>query len=217
MRWIALAWSVLGVAADAVASGNSYAVDDASVTPDGTCQVESWTRRFDDSAFELSGTPACTRGGIELGLTATRVAGAGDPSTQLAPGAKWVAGDLASERWTVGFAVAATFDDAAPDEAVGYAMLSAALDDAHRVLVHSNLGVRARGGAVDLLRGLGVDVVVWPELGLLAEMLRVGDDRLWQAGLRWNASAAISVDLIRGEQRDPALARWWTLGINVAF
>lgn len=59
-----LAWLACSGAARA---GASLEVDDAAITPEGRCQVESWLRR-ERGALQATAVPACGVHGSEIGL-----------------------------------------------------------------------------------------------------------------------------------------------------
>ncbi len=48
-------------------AGGSLFVDDATLTPSGRCQVETWARAYTPGQ-ELTAVPACTLAGTELSL-----------------------------------------------------------------------------------------------------------------------------------------------------
>lgn len=209
-----LAWLACSGAARA---GASLEVDDAAITPEGRCQVESWLRR-ERGALQATTVPACGVHGSEigLGLSARRPA---DGAVDVALGLKRVLRPLGEGRgW--GLAIAAGASQAA-GQARGWSLVlpaSLALDPAQRTLLHLNAGWDAPpGAAAAALAGIGLEQWLDRRWTLLAEARadRRGE-RVGQLGLRLALGEAASLDLLAGRTRGHAAAGdWLTLGLNV--
>jgi hypothetical protein len=210
---------VFALASDAAfAAGGGYLVDDAAITAASSCQAESWVRRSSSGANEMASTPACTEAGVEYSLTLARDAGAGEGANAFTPGLTWVWGDIGRGRWAAGFAATATLVDGRVDNALLYAPISVALASSSDVVMHVNVGERQqRGGHIDALYGIGMDVAAARQWHVLAEGIRAGPrERTWQSGVRWIFSKALTIDLVYGLEEASSSGRWLTLGFNVA-
>lgn len=200
----------------ATAAGGSYVVDDAAITPDGRCQLESWARGYRGGAHEAVATPACTLGGVEFSLA---VAYSGRDADSASPGVKWASGDPAVERWTIGVAAGAVHVGGRWRNEAVYVPLSVALTGDHRWTAHFNAGAEhVPGRGWSTLAGAALDVAVTPRWHAIAEVHRAGGgERAVQAGARWSLSDAAVLDVIAGRRRSDATERWWTVGLNVGF
>lgn len=198
------------------AAGGSYAVDDASITPNGRCQLESWARGYRGGAREVVSTPACTLDSVEFSVAVTHNWRDGDSTS---PGVKWASGDPGVERWTIGVAAGAVHVGGRWDSEAIYVPLSVALTGDHRWTAHFNAGAEhAAGEGWSTLAGAALDVALTTRWHAIAEVHRGGGgDRTVQAGVRWTLSDAAVVDVVSGRRRSDATERWWTIGLNVGF
>lgn len=195
----------------AVASGGSYLVDDASTTPSGHCQLESWLQAFQHGKAALWNTPACGLGPVELSWQVQSADGR--PARARTPALKWqlVNGDDGG----MGVAVEAnrTSGPSALRGWQAYAALTTALDTARDVILAMNLGMSRHGGERSAVAGAGVQWQATAQGALLVERIRDGHVWTSQAGWRWSIGDS-TIDLVAGVQRSQ---RWVNLGWNQAF
>jgi hypothetical protein len=218
-RWgICVALILLAAASPhAHCAGGSYLVDDASVTPDGRCQVESWIRHFTNDAWEASAAPACTRDDVEFSFVATRVAGSFMSSTSFSPGLKWVAGDIEKKGWGVGVAATTLVTGGLVQTTSLYVPVSIALNTLATVVANAKFGIRERRGeGTGSLSGLSFEAKLCRRCTVLAEYYRNGEDKTLQAGFRWSPSETVSLDLIYGKMTSHRGTGWLTTGFNVS-
>ncbi len=83
--------AMTGFVSPVKAAGGAYLVDDASITPAGHCQLESWIQALSGGQSLLATNPACSTGPVECTLG---VAAQGHPfQHQEAPAVKWMLRD----------------------------------------------------------------------------------------------------------------------------
>lgn len=195
--------------------GASLFVDDATLTPAGRCQVESWARSY-HPGYELTAVPACTANGTEWSLGIT---GAGSPyrGAILAPGIKRVFRDFDTHDWGIGASIGMNWDSRRHrlDGWNANVPASFALDPQRRVVLNANLGwTKARNSRGSLSGGAGVEVALGERWVALAEAYR--ETRFaGQLGIRRNLSENASLDLLAGGERGSERGSWVTLGLNV--
>jgi hypothetical protein len=214
------AW--LGLASPVFAAGGlggSYVVDDATITPNGHCQLESWIRAIDGGEGEASSVPACSAGNIEWSASIDRRAGAGLPATTLGVGAKWVAGDLDRDGRAWGVAGGALWSGGALVSEQAYVPVSISAGIEHPWLIHLNAGARRTiGTGWRAIAGVGVETALDADWSLLAEYFDAQSaEKTVQAGVRWSVTQNADVDLVVGHTRDAIAQSWLTLGLNLAF
>ena len=97
---------VAGAAAPVRAAGGAYLVDEASVTPAGHCQLESWIQALSGGQSLLTANPACSTGPVEwtLGFAAQ----AHPFQHQEAPAVKWMLRDPDKNAWGLTGAITTT-------------------------------------------------------------------------------------------------------------
>lgn len=215
--WIA-AWMATSLLAafEARASGGSYTVDDASITPAGRCQLESWMQAFKGGSLAGWTVPACSFGALELSLGLSRQI---RPNVNtLSPGVKWLLHDGGDAGISAAWATTLAFYDGQRSAADSYIAFSAPLDRGQRWQASLNLGGSwLRSSHARVLIGAGLEYIASPELGLLAEYLRpLGNGYIAQAGARFYLGDN-SIDLLAGQSRSGVTSRWVTLGLNLAF
>lgn len=190
-------------------AGASLLVDDAGVTADGHCQLESWLRARAGALEEATALPACAWSGVEYSLGAS-VDPTGAAGGVLHAGFK--RGLVEMGERTPGLAVALNGDwRHGLDAATAYLAASQPLGP--RLTLQANLGVgRLRQAGGRLLAGLGLEYRAGPRWSWLAEGYAEGRaHRALQGGLRLRLPGAASVDLLAGRDR---AGRWLTLGLN---
>jgi hypothetical protein len=214
--------ALIRVASPAFAAGGlggSFVVDDATITPEGHCQLESWIRAIDGGELEGSTVPACSAGNVEWSASIDRRAGAGSPATTLGIGAKWVAGDLDNDGHAWGIAAGALRTGGAWASEQVYVPVSVRAGAEHPWLVHLNAGMRRTAGiGWRAIAGVGVETALDAHWGLLAEYFdAVAAEKTVQAGVRWSVTPNTDVDFVAGHTHDAIDERWLTLGLNLAF
>jgi hypothetical protein len=214
--------ALLGIASPAFAAGGlggSYVVDDATITPNGHCQLESWIRAIDGGEGEASTVPACSAGNVEWSASIDRRAGAGSPATTLGVGAKWVAGDLDNDGHAWGVAGGALWNGGALLSEQAYVPVSFRAGAESPWLIHLNAGARRTLGiGWRAIAGVGVETALDADWSLLAEYFDAATaEKTVQAGVRWSVAQNADVDLVVGHTRDTVEQSWLTLGLNLAF
>uniref|UniRef100_UPI0035AE3EA2 hypothetical protein n=1 Tax=Hylemonella sp. TaxID=2066020 RepID=UPI0035AE3EA2 len=222
MKWFLVPCLLLTLPAWAA---RPFVTDDARLTTAGSCQLESWTRVYQDSR-EAWALPACNPGGnLEFTAGGGRARSDGQPGTsdyvlQL----KTLFRPLETNGWAWGLAVGRVVHpeiQPGPNQLGNtYAYLPASASFAgDRVVLHSNLGwLRDRSSREDRTTwGLGSELYPHPRLALVLETF--GDDRaqpFWQTGFRYSVIPNLfQVDTTLGAQRDGGAAgRWLSFGIR---
>ncbi len=205
-----------------------FVTDDARLTTEGSCQLESWTRFYEGNR-ELWALPACnpsgnlefTAGGgqaadYEQGLTTS------DQVLQL----KTLWRPLTTNGWGWGLAVGRVLHPEihpGPNQlgnTYAYIPLSLSLRD-DRLVLHGNLGwLRDHASDRDTTTwGLGGEFYpLTPRLALIAETF--GDERnppWWQAGARWTLIPhLLQIDVTHGQQAGGRSdSRWLSFGLRL--
>lgn len=199
-------------------AGASLLVDDATFTPSGHCQVESWARAYSPGQ-EYTAVPACNFANTEFGLGHSHYTH--PQSARLwAVGVKRLIRDFDTQPWGIGVSAGTTWDSDA-DRWTDWSVnipASFALDADRNVVLHANLGwTDTTGDHGGVTGGLGMEVALHTSWTLLAE---VHHDRrstnTRQLGVRRALGENASLDLLVGKdgiQNDP----WLTLGFNISF
>lgn len=178
------------LACSSVHAARPMLVDDATITAEGLCQVESWTQRS-AGQNEYWVVPACNGGaGWELSAGVGRIGAVAPdrPGSAALVQAKTVLRPLEPNGWGIGLTLANQLREGA-DSQTNWSVvvpLSVSLRD-DTVQVHANLGVQ-RGVARhhDRSWGLGVAWDALPRLTLMLEVDRVQQARgVVQAAVRY--------------------------------
>lgn len=199
------------------AGAGAYLVDDASITPEGRCQVQSWAQLVSGGQKTLNALPACTTGSVEwsLGLAAQN-----HPfEHQESPAVKWMIRD--PDHYRLGFAVnvGLTLANGHILSRNSYVAATLTPDDARRWAINADLGeIYARGTSWRTLTGLGVKYKLREQLALVAERIQPWNgDAINQLGMRWTFHNKDSFDVIVGKSDAHAHDRWLTFGLNWAL
>ncbi|MCD9086757.1 hypothetical protein [Stenotrophomonas sp. SY1] len=198
-------------------AGASLVVDDATMTPHGHCQVESWARAHAPGQ-EFSAVPACNWGNTEVGLGLSHYTRPSHgPVASL--GLKRLLRDFDQHDWGVGASFGASWDGAS-NRFDGWNLnlpASVAIDAQRRTVMHANLGWSdSRGDAGAITAGIGLEHVLTERWTLLGELY--GDHRGstgGQFGMRRAIGQATHLDLLIGHQDGLQQAPWLTVGLNV--
>ena len=207
-----------GVPDFAAATGGSYFVDDATVTPAGHCQVESWVRWLPQGSFDATSVPACSNDVLEF--SATLVGRAGPKSSHSEGlGLKHVVGDLERDGAAWGLAANALLQNGKIASANVYAPWSIALTSDQRWVVDINAGFqRTETPDWHALIGAAVEYELAPGWHVIGEALRNGARvRTIQAGLRRTLTKDIDLDIVVGTTHDDGTEQWLTFGLNVGW
>jgi len=204
-----------------------FVTDDARLTTAGSCQLESWTRLYEDSR-ELWALPACNPTGnleVTLGGGQATEHSSGITTSDLVLQLKTLFKPLAMNDWGLGLAVGRVQHPEihpGPNQlgnTYAYVPLSVSLRD-DRIVVHTNLGwLRDQASGRDFMTwGLGGEFQTGsPRLNLIAETF--GDDQnspWWQAGLRWALiPQLLQIDATVGQQAGGRSdSRWLSFGLR---
>lgn len=206
------AWSAF-TSLPSFASGGSYLVDDAAITPASHCQLESWMQ-FSTAARTATTVPACSWGAVEFSTQLTGGVHAGSGS--VAPGVKWQVAN--GTRISTALDAGVTVQGGRVRGATVYAASTLQLDGAGRWLFNVNLGAtHQRGEPTRRILGGGIEFAASASATLLAEVLdTAGAGRTLQAGVRLPFGGN-SIDLVVGRALGQQTDRWINMGLNLAF
>ena len=202
-----------------------FMTDDARLTTEGSCQLESWTRQYSQRG-ELWALPACNPGGnleITAGVGQFRADGQPGSRDQVLQ-AKTLFRHLRPNDWGWGLAAGRIWHPSTrpgPNNLGGtylYLPLSVSMQD-DRLVLHANLGWTRDGHARlnATTWGMGAEYWVQTRTMLIAETF--GDDRQKphvQAGVRFSVVPGLfQIDATRGTQPGSQGRNTWTsLGIR---
>lgn len=140
----------------------------------------------------------------------------GGPVTIVGPQVKWAS--AVNDRVSVGLVALMGWRGNSSSYAAASAYVPISIHVAPSVLLHANVGRDwSRGFPATSRAGLSLEWQVVPEWSLIGERFRQSDENFTRVGLRWQATAALSVDLSRAAMDQSGANRWWTLGANWAF
>jgi hypothetical protein len=214
---LAMLISLLALRTSDAQAGASLLVDDATMTPAGRCQVESWARAY-APGHEVTAVPACNIADTEFGLGISQFGGPSHGPI-VALGAKRLFRDFDEQDWGIGASLGVTWDGTR-DHLDGWNInipASFALDAQRHVVLHANLGwnkLRDLGGA--LTGGLGLELALADPWTFLGEAY--ADNRgefTAQLGMRRALGKNASLDLLLGRQDGVTPSHWFTLGFNI--
>ena len=206
------------ISAPACAAGGHFAVEDAALLDAGECQVDVWIERESRADRNLAHLgPTCGIGPVEVGLGWDRSrANAADAPTATSAQLKWATG--ITETVSIGVAVAANWQAASPRYAGTTLLVPISWRISDSLQANVNLGRDfQRDGPNPTRAGVGLE---WrPASGwlLIAEQFRQSEGSFARAGLRWEPSKTLSIDLSRADRWGGASSPWWTLGLTWAW
>lgn len=207
-------WATLSASGPLHAAA-SLLVDDAGTTPEGTCQLEAWTRQH-ASHLELTAVPACTLAGTELSLGLGHLRGEG--ALPWALGAKRAVHHWHDERLQLAASIE-TAGDVRHGGARSWSLnlpLSVALDRQALSTAHFNAGWSRSRHERGITLGAGIEIRLTPAWSLLAEQWRdAARHRTSQLGMRRHLRGDASLDLLGGRGHGAAGASWITVGLNL--
>ena len=203
-----------------------FVTDDARLTSEGSCQLESWGRLYRDSQ-EFWALPACNPGGnfeVTLGGGQARNTGMA-PTEDYVIQAKTLFRPLKTDDWGWGLAVG---NIRHPEVNPGpnllgnsylYLPFSRSLNG-DQTVVHANVGrLKDRAsGAQHTTWGLGGEFRLNTRWQAIAEVF--GDDQVrpyWQVGARYAVVPdKVQIDATVGQQMEgPLSGRWFSLGLRL--
>ena len=202
----ALVGVLLSLLAEDSRAGGSLFVDDATLTPSGRCQVETWARAYTPGQ-ELTAVPACTLAGTEVSLgISDGISDFFNPSRGplVVLGLKRLLHDFDTAPWGLGISLGVIWSaDTNRLESWNLNLpYSLALDSERGAVLHANLGWNdPHGSNGAIIGGLGVEIALAQDWVLLGEAL--GDtagDFIAQFGVRRSLSRDSSLDLLVGTQ-----------------
>jgi hypothetical protein len=191
------------------AAGGAYLVDDASITPAGHCQLESWIQALWRSVS--LGDQSCLQHGagrMDVGCCSART-----PFS--APGSACRQLDAARPGqafWDLALQANVTYSNGHVLTQSNYAAATFALDAAKRWSLNTEVGeLRRQGSTWKPLAGVGIEFKVISNVTLLAEHLRSSQGpSVSQAGIRWLLGGN-SIDLVAGHTSFEEHNNWLTL------
>ena len=207
-------WATLSASGPLHAAA-SLLVDDAGTTPEGTCQLETWTRQHAGHR-ELTAVPACTLSGTELSLGLSHLRG--ERALPWALGAKRAVRHWHDERLQLAASIE-TAGDVRQGGARSWSLnlpLSVALDRQALTAAHFNAGWSRSRHERGITLGAGVDIRIAPTWSLLAEQARdAARHRSSHLGIRRHLPGEASLDLLAGRVHDRTGTSWITVGLNL--
>lgn len=209
----------------ALEAARPLVTDDARLTTEQSCQLETWVRGY-DSRREAWALPACNpTGNLEITAGVGQVVG-GEmrASTDLMVQAKTLFRPLRTNSWGIGLAAGVMHhaDMSAGPNGFGnvYAYIPVSVsfyDD--KFIAHTNVGwVKSRGDSHAMSWGVGTETRISQRLILVAEAY--GDPRYApyaQMGMRYFiVRDRVQVDATVGQQTNQGpSSRWFSLGLRL--
>lgn len=201
------------------AAGGHHAVDDAVILEPGQCEVETWFDRERASARTLTHIgPACRAGSVELAFNADSVRQDGlGRHTAGGPQLKWA--HALTPTFSVGAVAAMTWRDRSPRALTATVVLPITWQPDPLVAMHVNLGRDyRRGGEPDSSRsGVALEWIPLAQWSFVAERFRDSGASHWRAGVRYQVSDRLSLDVSRAEGLRHRTSAWWTIGATWGF
>jgi hypothetical protein len=205
-------------AGPAHAAGGHHDVDDAVILEPGHCQVELWAMRWTAPRLRAAHAgPACRLGAVEWSLNLDRVRNGDNGTSSDLVGPAWkVAAELVPRRLAVGAAAGVAWRTAGGRRPVktAFVPVTAWLVEG-QVQLHFNAGVDddAATGRFGRL-GVGVDWAPDPRWTLTLEHRRQFGASAARAGLRFNITPLISLDISHADGKRQRVA---VLGLTVEW
>lgn len=199
------------------AGSGAYLVDDASITPAGQCQIQSWLQALSGGQQVLNTLPACSTGPVEWSVA---LAGQSSPfQHQESPAVKWMIIDGDQHSVGVALNVGATWSNGHVISKNTYAAMTWTPEAARRWSVNVDLGeIYDRSKGWRPLWGIGAKYKATRQLALIVEHIQpLNGLTMTQAGVRWAFNKNDSFDVIAGRSDASAHDHWLTLGLNFAL
>lgn len=211
---------LLGVLAMQVHAAGHFDIDDAGTLDPGQCQYEVWGGRFGTAPvtdYHLG--PACRVGPVELGFNIDRASVPGDQAYGAGPQLKWTfMEEQAESRLSAALFFSAVWDATHGGRAGGQFVVPVTWHPIESLYVNANLGYdwTPGSGARTGRGGLQGAWAVHDKLYLVFERFRAFDTWTSRAGLRFNLTPTISVDL-SAARSGPDGVRGYAIGLNQVF
>jgi hypothetical protein len=211
---------LLGVLAMQVHAAGHFDIDDAGTLDPGQCQYEVWGGRFGTAPvtdYHLG--PACRVGPVELGFNIDRAAVPGDQAYGAGPQLKWTfMEEQAESRLSAALFFSAVWDATHGGRAGGQFVVPVTWHPIESLYVNANLGYDWTPGSGERTGrgGLQGAWAVHDKLYLVFERFRAFDTWTSRAGLRFNLTPTISVDL-SAARSGPDGVRGYAIGLNQVF
>lgn len=203
-------------------AGGHFDVDDAGMLEPGQCQYEVWAGRIGGAQAQRFAHlgPACRFGPIEWGLNVDRLApAAGRIDVTVGPQLKWTFfGQAADAPVSAALSAGAVVDVTQHGRTGGQFVVPVSWQAMPALVVHGNLGSdwATRSGARTGRTGVAGEWALNPGVSLVAERNRAFAQWTTRAGLRFNLTPLIGLDLSVARV-GPEGARSVTIGLNHAF
>lgn len=211
------AMAALAASSTAFAGAGAYLVDDASITPEGRCQIQDWGQLVSGGQLTLNVLPACTTGEVEWSLG---LAGQNHPyEHQESPAVKWMIRDPEHHRLGVAVNVGLTWANGHILSRNTYVAATFTPSDDSKWSINADLGeIYTKGNSWKTLTGLGVKYNLREQLAFVLERIQPWNgDEINQLGMRWTYRNKDSFDVIVGKSDAHVHDRWLTFGLNWAL
>ncbi len=213
-------WVLAVLGAQSAMAARPFMTDDARVTTEGSCQLESWSRRY-NNRNEFWALPACNPTGnleITAGVGQFRADGLPGSRDQVLQG-KTLFRPLQTNDWGWGLALGRVWH---PSSQPGpnhlgntylYLPLSVSAHD-DRLVFHANLGWTRDSHTRSHSSTWGAGVEYWANQRVMLIAESFGDDRqkpFVQAGIRFSVLPGLfQIDATRGSQPGAQGRNTWT-------
>jgi len=211
---------LLGVLALQVHAAGHFDIDDAGTLDPGQCQYEVWGGRFGTAPVtDYHVGPACRVGPVELGFNIDRASVPGDKAYGAGPQLKWTfMGEQEDSRLSAALFFSAVWDATHGGRAGGQFVVPVTWHPLESLYVNANLGYDWTPGSGERTGrgGLQGAWAVHDKLYLVFERFRAFDTWTSRAGVRFNLTPTISVDL-SAARSGPDGVRGYAIGLNQVF
>ncbi|MDM0020749.1 hypothetical protein [Variovorax saccharolyticus] len=211
---------LLGTLALQAQAAGHFDIDDAGTLDPGQCQYEVWGGRFGAAPvtdYHLG--PACRVGPVELGFNIDRALVPGERAWGAGPQLKWTfMGQQEDARLSAALFFSAVWDVTHGGRAGGQFVVPVTWRALDSLYVNLNLGYDWTPGSGERT-GRGGQQGAWEvndKLWLVFERFRAVDVWTSRAGLRFNLTPTLSVDL-SAARSGPDRVRGYAIGLNQVF
>ena len=201
-------------------AGGHFDIDDAGTLDPGQCQYEVWGGRFGTAPvtdYHLG--PACRVGPVELGFNVDRASVPGQYAYGVGPQLKWTFTEQPDKTdLSAALFFSAVWDATHGGRAGGQFVVPVTWHALDSLWINANLGYDWTPGSGERT-GRGGLQGAWAlndNLWLVAERFRAFDTWTTRAGLRFNLTPTISVDMSVARS-GPERVRGYAIGLNQVF
>ena len=209
---------LFGLAAQSLAAGGHYSVEDAVILEPQQCQVDTWLSRENGGARTLAHLgPACRLGPVELSLNLDRTRQIGSKiALSGGPQIKWAS--PVTESLSAGIVVSTNLQNG-PVRFTGNSLVFPLTWQAREtVLIHANLGRDFRRGAPDTNRaGVAAEWAPLAQWSLITERYRENATNFWRVGTRYALNSSLNLDLSQARGLNKGELPFWTFGATWLF